>query len=72
MVIAGRLDAQQNVSFAMDASRTICGWPGGLGNRQPMMLEANAYAVTFNADLVTTDTASVTTATYYDPAFPSR
>lgn len=71
MVIAGRLDAQQNVSFAMDAISHDLRVAGvGLGNRQPMMLEANAYAVTFNADLVTTDTASVTTATYYDPSIP--
>jgi hypothetical protein len=35
-----------------------------------MIIEANAYAVSFNADLVTTDTATVTTATYFDPSVP--
>jgi prepilin-type N-terminal cleavage/methylation domain-containing protein len=71
MVISGRLDAQQNVSFAIDALSHDLRIAGvGLGNRQPMMLEATPYAVTFNADLVTTDTATVTTATYFDPSVP--
>lgn len=71
MVISGRLDAQQNVSFAIDALSHDLRVAGvGLGNRQPMMLEATPYAVTFNADLVTTDTAKVSTATYFDPSVP--
>jgi prepilin-type N-terminal cleavage/methylation domain-containing protein len=71
MVISGRLDAQQNVSFAIDALSHDLRVAGvGLGNQQPMMIEANPYAVAFNADLVTTDTASVTTATYFDPSVP--
>ncbi len=68
---AGRLDAQQNVSFALDEidhDLRVAG--AGLGVQQPMVIEANAYAVTFNADLVTRDTASVTTASYYDPSVP--
>lgn len=70
-VTAGRLDAQQNVSFALDEldhDLRVAG--SGLGLRQPMIIEAHPYAVTFNADLVTTDTASVTTAAYYDPSIP--
>jgi prepilin-type N-terminal cleavage/methylation domain-containing protein len=69
---AGRLDAQQNVSFAMDEMAhdlRVAG--GGLGLRQPMIIEAHPYAVTFNADLVTTDTATVTSASYYDPNVPN-
>ncbi len=65
---AGRLDAQQNVSFAMDEMAHDLRVAGaGLGLRQPMIIEAHPYAVTFNADLVTTDTATVTSASYYDP-----
>lgn len=71
MVISGRLDAQQNVSFAIDALSHDLRVAGvGLGSRQPMMLEATPYAVTFNADLITTDTAKVTTGTYFDPSVP--
>jgi prepilin-type N-terminal cleavage/methylation domain-containing protein len=68
---AGRLDAQQNVSFAMDEMAHDVRVAGaGLGLRQPMIIEAHPYAVTFNADLVTTDTATVTSASYYDPNVP--
>jgi hypothetical protein len=71
MATAGRLDAQQNVSFALDAIDHDLRVAGvGLGVNQPMVIEANAYAVTFNADLVTTDTSTVTTASYYDPSVP--
>jgi prepilin-type N-terminal cleavage/methylation domain-containing protein len=71
IVISGRLDAQQNVSFAIDALSHDLRVAGvGLGNQQPMVIEAHPYAVTFNADLVTTDTATVTTATYFDPSVP--
>ncbi|GEM_PF-442394 len=68
---AGRLDAQQNVSFALDAIDHDVRVAGvGLGLRQPMVIEAHPYALTFNADLVTRDTASVTAASYYDPSVP--
>jgi len=68
---AGRLDAQQNVSFALDELNHDLRVAGvGLGLRQPMVIEAHPYAVTFNADLVTRDTASVTAASYYDPNVP--
>jgi type II secretory pathway pseudopilin PulG len=70
-VTAGRLDAQQNVSFALDEMDHDLRVAGvGLGVGQPMVIEAHPYAVTFNADLVTNDTASVTSATYYDPNVP--
>lgn len=68
---AGRMDAQQNVSFAMDAIDHDLRVAGvGLGANQPMIIEANQFAVSFNADLVTKDTASVTAASYYDPNVP--
>jgi prepilin-type N-terminal cleavage/methylation domain-containing protein len=68
---AGRLDAQQNVSFALDEIDHDLRVAGvGLGLRQPMVIEAHPYAVTFNADLVTRDTASVTAASYFDPNVP--
>jgi len=71
MATAGRLDAQQNVSFALDAIDHDLRVAGvGLGVNQPMVIEAHANAVTFNADLVTRDTASVTAASYYDPSVP--
>jgi len=71
LVTAGRLDAQQNISFAMDAVSHDLRVAGvGLGLRQPMIIEAHPYAVSFNADLVTKDTASVTAASYYDPSVP--
>jgi prepilin-type N-terminal cleavage/methylation domain-containing protein len=70
-VTAGRLDAQQNVSFALDEIDHDLRVAGtGLGANQPAVIEAHPYALTFNADLVTTDTASVTTAGYYDPSLP--
>ena len=70
-VTAGRLDAQQNVSFALDDIDHDLRVAGtGLGSGQPAVIEAHPYAITFNADLVTTDTASVTTAGYYDPSYP--
>jgi prepilin-type N-terminal cleavage/methylation domain-containing protein len=68
---AGRLDAQQNVSFALDEIDHDLRVAGvGLGLRQPMVIEAHPYAVTFNADLVTSDTSSVTAASYFDPNVP--
>ncbi len=68
---AGRLDAQQNVSFALDAIDHDLRVAGtGLGIGQPAVIEAHPYAITFNADLVTTDTSSVTTAGYFDPSIP--
>jgi type II secretory pathway pseudopilin PulG len=68
---AGRLDAQQNVSFALDAIDHDLRVAGtGLGIGQPAVIEAHPYAITFNADLVTTDTSSVTTASYFDPSMP--
>lgn len=68
---AGRLDAQQNVSFALDAIDHDLRVAGtGLGIGQPAVIEAHPNAITFNADLVTTDTSSVTTASYFDPAIP--
>ena len=70
-VTAGRLDAQQNVSFALNEIDHDLRMAGtGLGANQPAVIEAHPYALAFNADLVTTDTASVSTAGYYDPSIP--
>ncbi|MGI8508885.1 MAG: hypothetical protein ACR2MQ_06140 [Gemmatimonadaceae bacterium] len=56
---AGRLDAQQNVRFAistLDRELRIAGI--GVLDQQPMIVQAAPYAVTFNADFATRDTAS--------------
>lgn len=56
---AGRLDAQQNVRFAIatvEQELRVAG--GGVLDKQPMIVMAAPYAVTFNADFATRDTAS--------------
>lgn len=56
---AGRLDAQQNVRFAIstiDRELRVAGV--GVLDQQPMIVQAGPYAVTFNADFATRDTAS--------------
>lgn len=56
---AGRLDAQQNVRFAIstiDRELRVAGI--GVLDQQPMIVQADPYAVTFNADFATRDTAS--------------
>ncbi len=68
---AGNLDAQQSVSFALnmiDHDLRVAGV--GTGVNQPTIIEANGLALTFNAQLVTNDTNSITTAAYYDPNIP--
>lgn len=68
---AGYLDAQQSVSFALnmvDHDLRIAGV--GTARNQPTLVEANPLAITFNGDLVTKDTGSVTAASYYDPNVP--
>jgi len=72
----GRTDAQQTARYAqnmvdrelrnigigvqpMDASQ-------GIPRNQPKIVQAHAYAVTFNTDLIANDTADVE-AVYYDP-----
>lgn len=56
---ATRLDAQQNVRFALatvDRELRIAGV--GVLDYQPMIVQASPYSVTFNADFATRDTAS--------------
>ncbi|MEP7384585.1 MAG: hypothetical protein ABI910_23125 [Gemmatimonadota bacterium] len=75
----GRTDAQQTARYAqntvdrelrnigigvqpMDASQ-------GIPRNQPKVIQAHAYSVTFNTDLIANDTADVE-AVYYDPNVP--
>ncbi len=64
---AGRLDALQNARFsqnAIDRELRIAGV--GTTPNQPMLVEAGPMAVTFNADLETSDSTDPD-AIYYDP-----
>ena len=66
---AGRNDAQQNASYALnylDHDVRIAGT--GLAPGQPLLLEASGQALAFNGDLVTTDTSSTSSGSYYDPS----
>jgi type II secretory pathway pseudopilin PulG len=62
---AGRLDAMQNARYAQSAIdrelRLAGGSPG-----QPKIVQAAPFSITFNADLVTTQTSDPD-ATYYNP-----
>src|SRR4051812_1000822 len=63
---AGRMDAQQNVRFAVTAIDRDLRMAGvGIVDKQPMVVQADPYAVTFNADLVTHDSTDPG-AVYYD------
>lgn len=65
---AGRSDAQQNARFAMSAiDRDLRVAGAGIVVQQPMIVMADEYAVTFNADLVSADTADPG-AVYFDPS----
>lgn len=56
---AGRLDAQQNVRFAVSTIEQQLRIAGaGVPDKQPMIVQVSPYALTFNADLATRDTAS--------------
>lgn len=64
---AGRADAQQNARFAMSAiDRDVRVAGAGITVQQPMIIQADPYAITFNTDLVTADSADPG-AVYYDP-----
>ena len=71
---AGRADAQQNVRFAiatMDREVRVAG--AGVADAQPLIVQATPYALTFNADYASRDTASeggAFGAVYYDPDLP--
>lgn len=71
---AGRFDAQQNARFGVntiDRELRIAG--AGLPSAQPMLMQIDPYAITFNADLATTDSSSLGQfgAVYYDPDLPA-
>lgn len=64
---AGRNDAQQNSRFAMSAiDRDLRVAGAGIVLQQPMIVQADQYAITFNADLVSADSADPG-AVYFDP-----
>ncbi|MDQ6831542.1 MAG: hypothetical protein M3081_21990 [Gemmatimonadota bacterium] len=64
----GRLDAQQNARFAfntIDRELRVAGV--GVLDLQPMLVQADSLAVTFNADLVSRDSGDAS-AIYYNPS----
>ena len=64
---AGRMDALQNARFALNAIDRELRIAGiGVVDKQPMIVQADRFAFTFNADLVTRDRDDVG-AIYYDP-----
>jgi type II secretory pathway pseudopilin PulG len=68
---AGRMDAQQSARFAIntiDRELRVAGL--GVADAQPLLVQADAYAITFNADLVTPDPTDPG-AVYYDPDLPA-
>lgn len=65
---AGRADAQQNARFAMssiDRDLRVAG--AGIVVQQPMIVMADEFGVTFNADLVSADSADPGSV-YFDPS----
>jgi prepilin-type N-terminal cleavage/methylation domain-containing protein len=68
---AGRLDAMQNARFSVNAiDRELRMIGAGVVDAQPMLVQASAYAIAFNSDLVSKTGAGVS-AVYYDPDAPS-
>ncbi|MEO7217147.1 MAG: prepilin-type N-terminal cleavage/methylation domain-containing protein [Gemmatimonadaceae bacterium] len=71
---AGVSDAQQNVRFAISTiERQIRVAGAGVSDQQPLLIQADPYAVTFDADYASRDTASeggAFGAVYYDPDLP--
>lgn len=71
---AGRSDAQQNVRFALSTiERQIRVAGAGVADAQPLLVQADPFAVTFNADYASRDTAAeggAFGAVYYDPDLP--
>ena len=64
---AGRMDALQNARFALNAIDRDVRIAGiGVVDKQPMIVQADRFAFTFNADLVTRD-GNDPGAIYYDP-----
>lgn len=71
---AGRADAQQNVRFAISTiERQIRVAGAGVSDQQPLLVQADPFAVTFNADYAARDTAAeggAFGAVYFDPDLP--
>lgn len=71
---AGRSDAQQNVRFAISTiERQIRVAGAGVADQQPLLVQADPYAVTFNADYAARDTAAeggAFGAVYFDSDLP--
>jgi len=71
---AGRSDAQQNVRFAISTiERQIRVAGAGVSDQQPLLVQADPFAVTFNADYAARDTAAeggAFGAVYFDPDLP--
>ena len=71
---AGRSDAQQNVRFAISTiERQIRVAGAGVSDQQPLLVQADPFAVTFDADYAARDTAAeggAFGAVYYDPDLP--
>lgn len=68
---SGRLDAQLNINFGLDAiDRDLRVAGVGITQRQPLLVQAAANAITFNADLTST-LAGDYSAVYYDPDAPA-
>jgi len=64
---AGRMDALQNARFALNAIDREVRIAGiGVVDKQPMIVQADRFAFTFNADLLTRDRDDPG-AVYYDP-----
>lgn len=69
---SGRQDALQNARYAQNAIDRDLRIAGiGVVNTQPLIVQADAMAITFNADLTTSDSADPA-AIYYDPAVDSN
>lgn len=71
---AGRSDAQQNVRFAISTiERQVRVAGAGVADQQPLLVQADPYAVTFNADYAARDTAAeggAFGAVYFDSDLP--
>jgi prepilin-type N-terminal cleavage/methylation domain-containing protein len=71
---AGRSDAQQNVRFAASTiERQLRVAGAGVADQQPLLVQADPYAVTFNADYAARDTAAeggAFGAVYFDSDLP--
>jgi hypothetical protein len=64
---AGRLDAQQNLRFATSSIERELRMAGlGIADAQPLLVQATATAITFNADLIALDTGDYN-AVYINP-----